>query len=66
MYALASFGVVPGLLGLRAFVLGFCVAGAALQALQGALIALASSGVVLGLLGLRAFVLAFCVAGAAL
>ena len=31
MYALASFGVVPGLLGLRAFVLAFCVAGAALQ-----------------------------------
>ena len=33
MYALASFGVV---LGLRGSVLGLCVAGAALQALQGA------------------------------
>ena len=31
MYALASFGAV----GLRASVLAFCVAGAALQALQG-------------------------------
>ena len=35
MYALASSGVVPVFLGLRDSVLGICVTGAALGALQG-------------------------------
>ena len=59
MYALASFGVVPGLLGLRG-------RRGTSGSPRGLMYALASFGVVPGLLGLRAFVLAFCVAGAAL